>query len=275
MRSQYARTFKEVIMDKRKEYRKTVVFKSEEEKEQFEAIVDVECAAQHKNPSEFLISVIEDTFLPRNEIACLWCKKLYMMNDPDKNVYDVLADIFIFLSGVTEIDQYSKNAVLVHYMSLITDKDIELEKGSGSFDRFKKNWDSLSEEVLEEVSSDLETEFTKIENRLKKDNKPFKIDLILQLVTDEYNELSISPYYYKALSYFCMMLSNKKSSNKVEERLALIRCLKVVSRYWDDVPSKALEYIEDYEKNLRKDKEDEEDEVDEEESEFKGFTRYL
>ena len=210
---------------KRIEYKKTIVFSSEDEKDLYEAITDLESSKIDMTPSALVTSLVERKYLPKDPDAELYCKRLYLMGKSGEKFFDIVGDIFVFLSGKTFEDSYEKNLCLFKYIYEIVKKDVAIIPAK--YERM-----ALYNEL---VDLGLVDKGIKQSNYLKALICPyfeyFDPHSLIEIFIDKWKKYNKSQECYMAMSYLCRMLPDD-IGNTTTNRLKLIRLISTMSENW-------------------------------------------
>ena len=230
----------------RKEYRKTIMFKNEEDKELFTKIIEDESKDKNMSPSEFLLKHLIDTILPTEENAkrfALWMYKGYKVDDKTgehikMNTYDVLSDIFGFIAGKVELNEnFGKNMSLVYIMaSFLRDSNLIINKTGDTYERLKNEITNLSNNLSRSKPAEISKLRLLISNFTCKYPSSFEVKDFLDFVVENYTDLRKHQSYYLSLSYFCRIISTYVHQDP-ENHLAVIKILKPLSQHWDMSPN--------------------------------------
>ncbi len=229
----------------RKEFRKTIMFKNEEDKELFTKIIENESEAKGVSPSEFLVEHVKNSFLPTNKDAnrfAKWMYKGYKVDDKTgkhikMNAYDVLSDIFGFIAGKVEINgKIGNNMALVYIMaSFLRDSELSIEKTGDKYAKLKNELTNISNFFNGAHTA----EAFRIQNAIfeltRNDISSFAVKNFLDLVIEYYENLKRYKSYYLSLSYFCRIISTLIHQNP-DNYLDVIKILTPLSYHWDIQP---------------------------------------
>ncbi len=223
------------------EFRKTIMFKYESEKELFTQIIENESEAVGKSPSEFLVEHVLKTFLPTNVYARTFAKWMYKgyKNDVETgerikmNTYDVLSEIYGFIAGKIELDEhFGNNMSLVYITASFPDKELKLKKTGDKYKRFKDEILALNNRVGFHKKEEYQKCLHPLVEALLNNDKSFPVKLFLDLFMENYRGISIYKGYYLSLSYFCDMMSEVVHTNP-DNSIAIIRLLRPLSKHWN------------------------------------------
>lgn len=212
-------------MGKRIEHKKTIVFSSEEEKILYEAITDLESSKEKMTPSALVVSIVEEKYIPEDPDAKEFCKRLYLMEKSRERFWDVLGDIFVFLSGKTSEDRYEKNLCLFNYFYKIVGYDVEIIPSRYEAVELKKLLIKL--ELIDKVER--QTTLSKI--FICPDSGRFIPRNLINTFIADWKRFYRCSECYMAMSYLCRVLSDDMKIT-IDSRSELINLIRTMSEKW-------------------------------------------
>lgn len=210
---------------KRIEYKKTIVFSSEDEKDLYEAITGLESSKIDMTPSALVTSIVKRKYLPEDSNAELYCKRLYLMEKSEEKFFDIVGDIFVFLSGKTFEDSYDKNLSLFDYIYEIVKRDVKII-------RARYEMMALNNVLIDLGLIDKGKKQTSYQKAIIWPYyEYFDPRSLIEIFINKWKKYNKSQECYMAMSYLCRMLPDD-IENTTKNRLKLIELIRTMSENW-------------------------------------------
>ena len=235
-------------MGDRIEYPKKLTFGSEYDMDLFEGIVKAHRADNnHKSDGDFIMYLLKEKYMPTDEKAREFCARLYRRNKDKtgsfkEKAFTVLEDVFVHLMGNFDEPQYSRILPLVVFMASIVDKSWVLSEND-IMEEQRKDYEALINtlsDLCNEVTKKAKEDSERLGESIRDDSAYIRQNLklgelyvwrLLDDFAERYTSLSKHLSYYRALAYFCRILSAKPDISE-DGRYHLINIIKNISKYW-------------------------------------------
>ncbi len=233
------------------EYPKKLSFATESDMDLFEGIIKAHRSDKnHKSDSDFLLYLLKEKYMPSDEMAFNFCKRLYSRNkDKDseeiftEKVFSVLEDVFVYLAGNCRSVPYSRNYALVYFVASITDNEILIpvqDTFLEEVEEYKPLKNALltlcmdvmrkAQEDRKKLEVDVKDNSIYLRNLLKE--MEFPASKLLEILVNEYPSFCDFVSYYNTLACLCKQISINPDVSE-EDRYHLISIIRNMSRYWD------------------------------------------
>ena len=236
-------------MSSREEYKRTIVFNNQDDKDLFDAITTVEGNAQRKTPSAFIMDLVEKDFLPENPQARQLCEKIYRScrniiekNKNEKNrkesysgknytIFDALSELYAYIAQNADDERYNRCYVLINYTLTLFDETNSYINKKNSVDTFLYYLEE-HDKVISLLSDKFPKLCAAVNEEIDSDEDKYWLGRFALLIDQKYSILRTEACTYQAMSLLCKLVDGTKNNN-VKDYIVLINLIRAMSKNWD------------------------------------------
>ncbi len=233
----------------REEYKRTIVFNNQEDKDLFDAISIVESNNQRKTPSAFLMDLVEKEFLPESAQARQLCEKIYQScrnsiekNKNEKNgkeydkgatytIFDALSELYAHIAFHADDKHYNHCYTLIHYtFNLLNESNSYISK-KATGDTYLYYLEE-HDKVVKLLSDQFPKLCAAVQEEVDLYGDKYWLGRFALLVMQKYESIQSEPCTYRAMSLLCKLVDDTEK-NSSRNYLELINLIKAISKFWD------------------------------------------